>query len=255
MMKERQSKSGSVEKALSILELFSMKTPSLTLDAIAERSGFPKPTVFRMLCSLEKFGYVKRVTLEGQMRFKLGMAFIEKSQIVTSDFDIREYAKSELLELRNNTGLSVQLAVRDGDHAVYIEQFESLNPIRVYPQVGRRVPLYAAACPRILLAYLPEDEQDYILSNYEYTSFTSKTKINYDSIKKELNEIKAKGYSLSHGELYEGTTAIAVPVLGRLKEVLGAISMIGMSQDFEPDHVEKYIALLKETANKIEHNF
>ncbi|MDA6082963.1 hypothetical protein OSJ97_25840, partial [Escherichia coli] len=78
----------------------------------------------------------------------------------------------------------------------------------------------------------------------------SKTKINYDSIKKELNEIKAKGYSLSHGELYEGTTAIAVPVLGRLKEVLGAISMIGMSQDFEPDHVEKYIALLKETANK-----
>ncbi|MDA6131494.1 helix-turn-helix domain-containing protein, partial [Escherichia coli] len=70
MMKERQSKSGSVEKALSILELFSMKTPSLTLDAIAERSGFPKPTVFRMLCSLEKFGYVKRVTLEGQMRFK-----------------------------------------------------------------------------------------------------------------------------------------------------------------------------------------
>lgn len=253
-MKERQSKSGSVEKALSILEIFTMKNPSLTLDAIAERSGFPKPTVFRMLCSLEKFGYVKRITVDGQMRFKLGMAFMEKSQIVTSDFDIREYSKSELLSLRNETGLSVQLAVRDGDHAVYIEQYESLNPIRVYPQVGRRVPLYAAACPRILLAYLPEEEQDYILGNYQYTSFTPETKISYDSIKKELKDVKAKGYSLSHGELYEGTTAIAVPVFGRLKEVLGAISMIGMSQDFGPDQLEGFICLLKGTAKRIENN-
>jgi DNA-binding IclR family transcriptional regulator len=253
-MKERQSKSGSVEKALSILDIFSMKTPSLTLDAIAERSGFPKPTVFRMLCSLEKFGYVKRVTAEGQMRFKLGMAFMEKSQIVTSDFDIREYSKSELLELRNTTGLSVQLAVRDGDHAVYIEQFESLNPIRVYPQVGRRVPLYAAACPRILLAYMSEEEQDYILGNYEYTSFTPETKISYDSIKNELKDVKAKGYSFSIGELYEGTTAIAVPIFGKIKEVLGAISIIGMSQDFGAEQMEKFISQLKETAKRIENN-
>lgn len=253
-MKERQSKSGSVEKALSILEIFTMKTPSLTLDAIADKSGFPKPTVFRMLCSLEKFGYVKRITVEGQIRFKLGMAFMEKSQIVTSDFDIREYSKSELIELRNATGLSVQLAVRDGDHAVYIEQFESLNPIRVYPRVGRRVPLYAAACPRILLAYLPAEEQNYILGNYQYTSYTPKTKISYDSIKKELMDIKEKGYSLSHGELYEGTTAIAVPIFGKVKEVLGAISMIGVSQDFEPDQMEGFVSLLKETAERIENN-
>lgn len=254
MMKERQSKSGSVEKALSILEVFSVSTPSLSLDDLAEKSGFPKPTAFRMLCSLEKFGYVKRVTLDGQMKFKLGMAFLEKSQIVTSDFDIRDYAKSPLLELRNKSRMSVQLAIRDGDHAIYIEQFESLNPIRVYPQVGRRVPLYAAACPRVLLAYMPDEEQDYFLRNYEYTSFTSKTMTNYNFIKKELNDIIEKGYSLSTGELYEGTTAIAVPIFGRNQEILGAISIIGTSQDFEDLHAEAFITLLKETATRIQNN-
>lgn len=61
-----------------------------------------------------------------------------------------------MLQLRQKTGLSVQLAVKSGLDAIYIEQFESMKAVRVYPQVGRKVPLYAAACPRVLLSGLSE---------------------------------------------------------------------------------------------------
>ncbi|MGY3717501.1 helix-turn-helix domain-containing protein [Sutcliffiella cohnii] len=94
------SKNGSVEKALQVIECFDLKSPSLTLDELSEKSGFSKPTVFRMISSLEKFRYIKRVNQDGQLKFQLGMAFLEKSQIVNSHFDIRELAKQVIYKIR-----------------------------------------------------------------------------------------------------------------------------------------------------------
>src|SRR5690606_27245114 len=112
----------------------------------------------------------------------------------------------------NETGLSVQLAIRDGNEAIYIEHFEALSAFRVFPQVGRRVPLYAAACPRVLLAFVQIEEQKAILDSYTYTMFTPHTKIDHELIFSELKDIKEKGYAVSRGELHEGTAAIAVPI-------------------------------------------
>ncbi|MED4017705.1 IclR family transcriptional regulator [Sutcliffiella cohnii] len=249
-MREVASKNGSVEKALQVIECFDLKNPSLTLDELSKKSGFSKPTVFRMISSLEKFRYIKRVNQDGQLKFQLGMAFLEKSQIVNSHFDIRELAKQEMLLLRNETGLSVQLAIRDGNEAVYIEQFEALSAFRVFPQVGRRVPLYAAACPRVLLAFIRDEEQKAILDSYTYTPFTPHTKINYDMIFSELEDIREKGYAVSKGELHEGTAAIAVPIFDINNNVMAALSVIGIDREFN-NQLESHVARLKDCARNI----
>ncbi|WP_048826652.1 IclR family transcriptional regulator [Bacillus sp. B-jedd] len=251
-MRELSSRSGSVEKALGILECFDMKHASLSLEELSAMTGFPKPTVFRMICSLEKFGYIRRTEKEGRLRFQLGMVFLEKSQIVNSQLDIRALAKNEMLRLRNETNLSVQLAVRDVCDAVYIEQFEALKLIRVFPQVGRRVPLYAAACPRVLLAALPEEEQMAILAGADYQPFTQQSKTDQKQILAELAAIARNGYAVSRGELYEGTIAVAVPIRNINSEVLAALSIIGTEQDFEDVKMESYIEKLQHAAAKIE---
>lgn len=254
-MREVASKNGSVEKALQVIECFDLRTPSLTLEELSLKTGFPKPTVFRLISSLEKFGYIKRVSQEGQHKFKLGMAFLEKGEIVNSHFDIRELAKQEMLSLRNETGLSVQLAIRDGNEAVYIEQFEALTPFSVYPQIGRRVPLYAAACPRVLLAFLPVEEQQSIIESYSYTSFTPYTKIDHAKVVTELREIKEKGFSISKGELHEGTIAIAVPVFNVNHTVIAALSVIGMDRNLEQEALEPLVTRLHECVMKIQQKF
>lgn len=250
-MKEVASKNGSVEKALQVIECFDLKSPSLTLDELSKKTGFSKPTVFRMISSLEKFGYLKRINEDGQMKFQLGMAFLEKSYIVNSHFDIRELAKQEMLSLRNETGLSVQLAIRDGNEAIYIEQFEALTAFRVFPQVGRRVPLYAAACPRVLLAYIRSEEQKAILDSYTYMAFTPHTKINYELIFSDLNSIREKGFAVSKGELHEGTAAIAVPIFDINHNVIAALSVIGLDREFDK-RLGEHIAKLQERAEKIQ---
>ncbi|RHW42781.1 IclR family transcriptional regulator [Neobacillus notoginsengisoli] len=252
VMRELSSRSGSVEKALRIVECFDLKHPSLSLEELSVMTGFPKPTVFRMICSLEKFGYIRRAAKEGQLRFQLGMGFLEKSQIVNSQLDIRASAKKEMLRLRNETNLSVQLAIRDGQDAVYVEQFEALKLIRVFPQVGRRVPLYAAACPRVLLAVLPEEEQKAILAGAEYQLFTPHTKTDEEQILEELAGIRRDGYAVSKGELYEGTIAVAVPIKNINAEVLAALSVIGTEQDFEDEKIDVYIEKLMAAARNIE---
>lgn len=255
MKKEVASRNGSVEKALIVLECFDLRNPSLTLDELSVKTAFSKPTVFRIISSLEKFGYIKRVSQDGQVKFQLGMAFLEKSQIVYSHFDIREIAKQEMLLLRNESGLSVQLAVRDGNEAVYIEQFESLSTFRVFPQVGRRVPLYAAACPRTLLAFIPEEEQKAILDSYTYTSFTPNTKIDSDMILTELKQIKENGYAVSKGELHEGTIAVAVPIFDVNKQIIAALSVIGDDRKIDSQIQKALVTRLKESAHHIHNKY
>ncbi|OCA87739.1 hypothetical protein A8F94_07775 [Bacillus sp. FJAT-27225] len=251
-MKELSSKTGSVEKALQLIECFTIEEPTLTLDELSERTGFSKPTAFRMACSLEKFGYLRRADKKGQMGFQLGMAFLEKGEMVNRQIDIRDMARKQMLQLRNDTGLSVQLAVKDGQDAVYVEQFESLKHIRVFPQVGRRVPLYVAACPRVLLAALTEEEQKWIVEKNEVEPFAATLKLDRNQLLKELSKIAKQGYAISRGELYKGTVAIAVPIRNINGNVLAALSVIGVEQDFTDGRMDFYIRTLKETVRKIE---
>jgi IclR family KDG regulon transcriptional repressor len=233
MKSNRTSKSGSVEKALQILEVFDEKNPYLSLEEISKLTGFSKSSAFRMICSLENFGYLKRGVIAKTVQFSLGYAYLEKAQLVSNQLNIKELAKDEMVNLRNETGLTVQLAIREGENAIYIEQFESLNPIRLYPQIGRKAPLYSAACPRTLLAYLPDDEQEELLKRFKYHRFTKNTITDPEEVKRRCNMIRKNGYELSEGELHESTIAIATPIFGLSNNAIASLSLVGLEGDFE----------------------
>lgn len=250
-MREKTSRSSSVDKALSLLSCFTEKSLNLTLDEIADQTGVPRSTVFRMLTSLEDYGYVKRVKLSNKTWYSLGYAFVEKGLMVHRNMDIREYARESMTALRNELNLNVQLAIRDGLDALYIEQIQSWRPIRLYPAIGRRAPLYAAACPRVLLAYLEDDEKNIIMRQSNFKFFTSNTPTIIDDINRLIEEIRKQGYSHSKGELFEGTAAIAVPVFyPSTTNIVAALSIVGLESDFHLDQ-EIYVSKLKEAALEI----
>lgn len=250
-MKETGSKINSLEKALALLDLFSEEVASLTLDEIVALSGYSKSTVFRMVSSFEKFGYLSKVQKGGEMKISLGMRFLEKSRYVSSQLEIKRAAKMPMLQLRQKTGLSVQLAVKSGLEAIYIEQFESMKAVRVYPQVGRKVPLYAAACPRVLLSGLSEKDIRTYICNQELSSFTEQTLNEKEELLNEMMKIKEQGYSISKGELYSGTLAIAVPIYHPPGHIVAALSVIGLEQDFETESLEHFLQLLNDASKKI----
>lgn len=251
-MKEKTSRSSSVDKALLILNCFTEKRYSLTLDDISRLTGIPRSTVFRMLTSLEDFGYVRSAKLSNKTWYSLGYAFLEKGLMLHRNLDIREYARESMIALRNELNLNVQLAIQEGIDALYIEQIQSWRPIRLYPAIGRRAPLYAAACPRVLLAFLDQSEQNRILERSDFKMFTPNTPKSIEEVKQLLEKIKENYYSYSYGELFEGTISIAVPVFypSTPTHIIASLSIVGLESDFEKDH-HIFISKLQTAATEI----
>lgn len=250
-MEKKESPVSSVEKALQILECFDSKNTELTLNELSIKTGYSRTAIFRMIKTLEEYGYLKRDSALKEAKFSLGWAFLNKANMIIKQLSIREIVKDDLIELRNKTEFTVQLAIRDGNEAVYIEQFESLNPIQIYSQVGRKAPLYIAAGPRVLLAYIKEKEQNHILATSELIGYTNNTLTDINLIKAELSKIKENGYAVSRGELYEGTMEIACPAFNVNGMVIASISVVGMESHFKEGQLEKCIDDVKQCAKNI----
>lgn len=249
---EEKKPASSIEKALQLLNCFTEKKFQMTAEDLVQATGIPKSTVFRMLAILEEYNYIKRTKTAHKTWYGLGFAFFEKGMMVRRQFNIRDYARSRMIELRNEWNLNVQLAIQDGKNALYVEQIPSWRPIQLYPAIGRRAPLYAASCPRTLLAFMEESERIAILDDTEWKKFTPSTPVARKEVEKAIQQIAETGYSISRGELIEGTTGIAVPIFEPVSNhILAALSIAGLDADFEKEEYY-YISKLKKTAKEIQ---
>lgn len=236
------------DKGLKILELFTLEKPRLTLRDVAERSGLTKPTALRMLNTLEANGYLMR---DRSKAYCLGLRFLELANAVTERLDIRHAALVHMDELLLKVDQAVNLVIRDGYDGVYIEKRETSHPVRVYTRIGRRAPLYAGACPRALIAFLPDKELQELLPKFTLVSFTPSTPSSIEDLQERIKRERALGYCFSQGELFEGTAAIAMPVRDHSRRVVGAVSLAGPSASFNEEKLAYMIKHLARCAEDI----
>ncbi|MBT9155352.1 MAG: HTH-type transcriptional regulator KipR [Firmicutes bacterium] len=236
------------DKGLKILELFTLEKPRMTLRDVAERSGLTKPTALRMLNTLEANGYLMR---DRSKAYCLGLRFLELANAVTERLDIRHAALVHMDELLLKVDQAVNLVIRDGLEGVYIEKRETSHPVRVYTRIGRRAPLYAGACPRALIAFLPDKELQELLPKFVFAQHTASTPKSSEDLLERIKRERALGYCFSQGELYEGTSAIAMPVRDHTRKVVGAVSLAGPSASFNDEKLDYMIKHLSRCAEGI----
>ncbi len=234
------------DKGLKILELFTLEKPRLTLRDVAECSGMTKPTALRMLNTLEANGYLMR---DKSKAYCLGLRFLELANAVTERLDIRHAALAHMDELLIKVDQAVNLVIRDGYEAVYIEKRETGHAVRMYTRIGRRAPLYAGACPRCLITFLPDKDLQELLPKLTLVPFTPKTPKTIAELEERIKRERSLGYCFSQGELFEGTSAIAMPVRDHTRKVVGAISLAGPSASFNE---EKLGYMIKHLARCVE---
>lgn len=232
-----------VVKTLQLLQLF-LKKERLTLQEIVNLSNQPKTSVFRMVQSLVESGFL----MKKEEYYELGLSFLQFGHLVAERLDIRKIALPLMEELKEETNETVNLVVRDGIEAIYVEKVETSEVVRVYTRIGRRAPLYAGACPRVLLAYMSKEEQENYLDNVELRPIGSKTIIDIEELKKVLNEGRVKGYTVSHSELSDNSSAVAVPIFNHKGKVLAGLSLVGPESRFNESYIEILLPKLKETA-------
>jgi IclR family KDG regulon transcriptional repressor len=235
-------------KSMKITRVF-FDEEKLTLLQIMEKTELPKTSAYRMAESLLELGFLDK---DKDGAYRLGLIFLALGNLVAERLDIRSIALPYMKKLRKETGEAVNLVIRDADEAVYIEKVDTQERVRVYTQIGRRAPLYGGACPRILLSFLDREERERLVDSFDILPYAERTPKDKSELRQLIKETRNAGWSISHSELENHSSAIAAPIFNHKGDVVAGISLVGPEVRFRDEvHAQGMITKLTEAARHI----
>jgi DNA-binding IclR family transcriptional regulator len=214
-----------VDRALDILLCFTQEKPVLSLTEIADEVGISKSTVHRLLATLECKRFLIRDSVTG--KYHLGFQFLEMASQVLEDVD-QDWALPYLQHLSDECGETVDLAVLDDDHVIYLQVVESSQRVKIAASVGQRLPAYCTATGKAFLANLPEEQVQNILSS-GLTRYTENTLLVLEDLKADLDQTRQRGFAISEQEYEKDINAVAAPILSAEGYPIAAIAIVGPS--------------------------
>jgi DNA-binding IclR family transcriptional regulator len=215
-----------LQRGLKLLNLFSESPRGLTAKQVAALSRLPVSTVHRFLANLVTAGFLNR-DLEGTHH--LGIACFAIGQAAAGQLDIRRLSLPYLRELNQQTRETIHLTVRHGASAVYVEKLDSPEPLRIHSRIGASVPLYCTAVGKVMLAYMPSDEQERVLSQLELKRLTPNTAGSLQELKAELFRVRKNGYASDLEEHELHIRCVAAPIWDHTGSVQSSVSITAPS--------------------------
>lgn len=197
----------SVERAFELLELMADSGGEVALSELAERSGLPLPTIHRIMRTLVGNGYARQ---QPSRRYALGPRLIRLGE--TASTALGAWARPYLAELTEATGETSNMAVLDGAQVVYVAQAPSQHSMRMFTEVGRRVDAHATAVGKAVMADLPPDGVNQLLSRNGMRPETERTIRTVEEMQQELTRVREQGYAVDDGEQEVGVRCFAVAV-------------------------------------------
>jgi IclR family KDG regulon transcriptional repressor len=233
-------------KGVALLEALATSERPRGVSELAAELGIVKSTVHRILQTLVRCGYVRKS--DDPPRYQCSLRMFEFGALLADRIDIKIAAGPYMRRLADKTRESVLLSILDGGEVVYLDKIDSSHSVRAYARTGGRTPAYCSAAGKALLAYEPDDTLDSLLP---LRAFTAKTLVDLDSLRKELESTRARGYAINYGEWRDGVCGIAAPIPGVGSRLLGALSISGPTDRLKPTILRKLAPLLIDTANGI----
>jgi len=215
----------SVSRALRALELIAAEG-ELGVSDLGRGLGVHKATASRLAATLAAGGLVERDPVSD--RYRLGFGLIRLAGAAMASIDLVRTAHPILEELAERTRETVNLGVLSGDGVIYIDQVSSAHLVASTNWVGRRTPLHSSSSGKVFLAHMSESERQQVLAR-PLEAFTPRTLTDPAQLGRQLDEIRAAGYSTIQDELEEGLNAVAAPVRQLNGDVAAALSVSGPS--------------------------
>jgi len=242
----------SLLKGLAILECFKNDQAEHGVTELGQLVDLPESGVQRILNTLEFAGYVYQNSQN--RRYRLSPKIISQCDKATTFLRWKEMARKHMTLLNEVFGETVNLAIRDGDGAVYIEVVESLHVLRPNLVKGIRYPLHCSALGQSLLLDMSESA---LLSVWpeELEVHTPKTITNRQAMLDKFRLAKGEQYTVDDEEYQMGLVCVGAPVRGVGNRIVAAVSMSTPTVRMTPEKFETIVVQLKETAKKISDDF
>lgn len=240
----------SVGRALDLLEALAVHAPLGVID-LARQVGLAQGTTHRLLATLADRGYVRQ---DSERRYHLGPAGSRLADAAGRELAV--LARPVLARLVERIGETANLAVLDTDAMVYIAQAPSPHTLRIFAEVGRRVPIHSTAVGKAVVAQLTGSERDMVLDKLRFearTSYTVTTRAQFDLA---VAQVERDGFAIDEQEQEIGVrcVSVALPELGgALRGVRAAISVSGPAERFTPERAHAAAPLLLPIATELAH--
>lgn len=208
-------------RVLALLGAFDSAHRSLTLSQLAQRAGLPLATAHRLVAELVAWGALVR---QPAGDYVIGRRLWDLGLLAPVQSGLRELAAPFLQDLYGATLDTVQLAIRDGDKALYLDRISGHASVPVVSAVGARLPLHATGVGKVLLAHAPEKVQADVLANL--TRITPYTITQPERLREQLRVVRREGFAVTMEEMSLGACSVAVPILVRDGTVAGALGIV-----------------------------
>ncbi|MFC5639062.1 IclR family transcriptional regulator [Streptomyces bullii] len=212
----------SVDRAVSILQVLAKQGPSGVTE-IATALDIHKSTVFRLLATLESRGLVEQDTERG--RYRIGYTMIELAAGASKVSDLSVLGHPICQELAAAVGDTVNIAIRDGNDVIGIDQAIGTSIMSI-DWVGKRTPIHATSAGKLFIAHMTPAEVAEIFAKPP-EQYTPHTIVDPVRLKAELETIRERGYSTSSEEQEIGLAAIAAPIHSLSGEIIAAVTLSG----------------------------
>jgi IclR family pca regulon transcriptional regulator len=180
-------------------------------------------SVQRVTNTLQKTGYLRKdkathgYTL-GHKAWGLGLAIVK-------DFNLKRIAHPYLEALSREIGETVNLAIFDGTGIVYVDRIKTEQIININLSIGSRLPVHCTSMGKCMLAYLPEEVLEKLLDRIEMNPVTPRTITDKGRLRKELQTVRERGFSMNNQELEVGLRSVAAPVRDDTGMVIAAVNI------------------------------
>jgi IclR family transcriptional regulator, acetate operon repressor len=237
-----------LHRAFGLLELMANNGGEMPLSQLATRSGLPLPTIHRIIRTLVDSGYVRQLPSRS---YALGPRLIGLGESASHKLGV--WARPVLADLVETVGETANIAMIDGDMAVYVAQVPSRHSMRMFTEVGRRVYLHDTGVGKALLAQLPPETAREIVLRAGMPAATARSITDPDILEKELDRTREQGYAIDDAEQETGVRCLAVPVVGA--PTLTAISVSGPEGRITPESIPRVVTHLQAAAARLIQEF
>jgi len=230
-----------VERALDILLAFGGAEGGLTVAELIKRVDLSRPTLYRLLNTLELKGFV--ASSGDPQRFRLGPSVAQLAHSWSSSLKLSDVAEPFMRRVWAATEETVALFVPDGLMRLCVAEIPSPQALSFKRGVGYRERLVVGASGRSILAHI-EDRVD-------LAAYAEGVVIDIEKYREELRKTRRRGYAVSRDELIQGAVAIAAPIFDGGGQVVGSLGVFGPSVRMPEARVQEFGRLLVQEAADI----
>jgi len=224
-----------LERGLAVIEAFSEDEPAMTLSTVARRTGITRASARRILLSLEELGYVK--STDG--RFSLSPRILRLGWSYFGSLKLWELAQPLMEELAAELEETCSATTLDLPDIVFVARAPGPRIMTMSLSVGSRLPAYATAMGRVLLAGLDDDSIERHLASTSLEALTPRTVTDPQLLLETVREARSRGWALVDEELELGLRSLSVPLRVSDGRLAGALNICAATSRISVAEMER----------------